>query len=301
MRSGRWEDLSSNPSVQFGSLMEEWVAGKGSEMVNSNFFKCPYYLGWRKSPWITCSKDFHVDSPDERWGVEVKTTSSYGIKKQLGENLSSDTALSYRIQMQHQMLVDELDGCYNPVLVLKDIGDRITTLKRAVQWIREDGVPIDEIMRDIPHEVKIFEVRRDEDAIREIRNYLTRMRELFVSGGYPPVDGSEKTSQYFRSIDRIETAVTADDKQYGNILKIKKLKGDVAGTQDEIRMLENKLLDGLGEAREYMYNGNKVMEVKRIESNRFDTKTFKAENPELADKYNKVSVSTRISYNGEQE
>ena len=85
MRTGQWDDLSQVASVQFGQLMEEWVAEKACEMLKTDAFKCPYYLGARSGTWLTCSKDFHMaDESEGRWAMECKTTSSFGTKKQLG-------------------------------------------------------------------------------------------------------------------------------------------------------------------------------------------------------------------------
>ena len=178
MRTGQWDDLSQVASVQFGQLMEEWVAEKACEMLKADAFKCPYYLGARSGTWLTCSKIFiWLTNLKEGGRWNAKRPQALERRKQLGSHLSSDTSLAYETQCQHQMLVDELDGVYNAVLCLENRHP----IPNAVRHL-QDGIPADEIMREIPHELKIFVIRRNEEAITQIRNYLVKCRELFVAG-----------------------------------------------------------------------------------------------------------------------
>ena len=264
MRTGQWDDLSQVASVQFGQLMEEWVAEKACEMLKADAFKCPYYLGARSGTWLTCSKDFHMaDESEGRWAMECKTTSSFGTKKQLGSHLSSDTSLAYETQCQHQMLVDELDGVYNAVLCLENRHP----IPNAVRHL-QDGIPADEIMREIPHELKIFVIRRNEEAITQIRNYLVKCRELFVAGGSPPADPSDHLSVFLKSKDRNGMFVEADEKIEGKIQRIQSLKKESKQMAEEAKYLENELMKALEDATGYTWEGDKRFEVKQIESNR---------------------------------
>jgi len=290
MRSGDWGDLSAIPAVRFGSLMESWVGDKASQIMDLDVFKCPYYLGSRlHGTWLTCSKDFHVATHKERWAMECKTTSSFGVKRQLGSHLSSDTSLAYEAQCQHQMLVDELDGVFNAVLIL---GDR-THVSNAVRYL-EDGIPPDEIMQDIPHEIRVFIVKRDNKAISEIKDYLTKCREMFVSGGSPPADPSKYLSTFLKDKDRNGLFVEADERTENKIERIFKLKKDSKDLAEEAKYIENDLMKELGEASGYTFQGQRRFEVKRIEANRFDSTRFKKDHPSLAEEYNKVTQSNQV-------
>ena len=290
MRTGQWDDLSQVASVQFGQLMEKWVAEKACEMLKMDAFKCPYYLGARSGTWLTCSKDFHMaDESEGRWAMECKTTSSFGTKKQLGSHLSSDTSLAYETQCQHQMMVDELDGVYNAVLCLENRH----SIPNAVRHL-QDGVPAGEIMREIPHELKIFVIKRNEEAITQIRNYLVKCRELFVTGGSPPADPSSHLSVYLKSKDRNGMFVEADEKTENRIQRIQSLKKESKHLAEEAKYLENELMKALEDATGYTWEGEKRFEVRQIESNRFDSTRFKSDHPSLAEQYIKTSTSNQV-------
>ena len=117
------------------------------------------------------------------------------------------------------MLVDELDGVFNAILVLENRYH----VANAVRYL-DDGVPPDEIMQDIPHELKILIVNRNDDAIAQIKNYLIKCRELFVAGGSPPADPSSHLSVFLKLKERSGLFVEADDKNEGKIQRISSLK-----------------------------------------------------------------------------
>ena len=289
MRTGQWDDLSNNLAVRFGQLMESWVADKASQVMDIDVFKCPYYLGWRNGTWLTCSKDFHVATHKERWAMECKTTSSFGTKKQLGPHLSNQTSLAYEAQCQHQMLVDELDGVFNAVLVLENRYH----VANAVRYL-EDGVPPDEIMQDIPHMLKVLIIKRNDDAVAQIKNYLIKCRELFVAGGSPPADPSSHLSVFLKQKERSGLFVEADDKTEGKIQRISSLKKQSRELAEEAKYLENELLQALDDATGYTWEGDKRFEVKQIQSNRFDSTKFKADHPTMAEEYMKQSTSNQV-------
>lgn len=297
MRTGEWEDLSSNPAVQFGSLMESWIADQASRMINVNVFKCPYYLGWKHGGWLTCSKDFHVYDPldegGERWAMECKSTSSYGTKKVLGSHLSPDTAPAYAIQCYHQMIVDELDGVYNPVLMIESPAH----VKHAVPYLVAGEDP-SEIMKEIPHELRVFVIKRDKVACDAIIEYLTKCRELFTAGGSPPSDSSEVLNTFMRGRNRNGLMVEADERTLSKIARIKQLKKESKQLSEEAQYIESELLRALGESSGYTYEGAPQMQVKQRESTRFDSTRFKTEHPDLASEYMKTIVSNNITYRG---
>ncbi len=293
MRTGEWEDLSSNFVVRFGQLVESWIADTASTMIDRYVFKCPYYLGWRNGTWLTCSKDFHVkdDGSGERWAMECKSTSSFGTKSKLGRHLSSDTAPAYAIQCYHQMIVDELDGVFNPVLIMENRHP----IPNAVSAI-ESGVPVSEVMKEIPWSMRVFVIKRDEEACTQILNYLKRCRELFEAGGSPPSDSSEYLNTFLKSKDRTGEFVEADDKTANKIERIKSLKDQAKGLAEEAKYIESELLRQLDDCSGYTYNGSLRMHVRPQESNRIDTARLKQERPEIAEEFSKVSVSNIIKY-----
>ena len=149
-------------------------------------------------------------------------------------------------------------------------------------------------MREIPNELKIFVIRRNEEAITQIRNYLVKCRELFVAGGSPPADPSDHLSVFLKSKDRNGMFVEADEKIEGKIQRIQSLKKESKQMAEEAKYLENELMKALEDATGYTWAGEKRFEVKQIESNRFDSTRFKSDHPSLAEQYVKTTTLNQV-------
>ena len=297
MRREEPKDLSKSKSwdkIRFGNLVENWIGDLASRMIGIDVFNDPYMLGNRQHPWICCNKDFHVVENDKypgRWAMETKSTSNWQIRKKLGTSGSEDTVPQYYIQMQHQMFVDELDGCINPVLILKDP----STIPLAVDAILS-GEEVDDVMSDVPHSMSWYVVRRDETVISELKDHLIRMRELFHQGAEPPVDGSDATSKVLRNKERSGGLALADEEVMEMISRIKIKKDQIKTEQESIKEIENNLLSRLGDHDGYEYEGDVVMSVKQVTSTRFNSSQFKKDNPVLAQDYSQMSTYTKVEY-----
>tara|TARA_Y100000310_G_scaffold86902_1_gene83777 strand:- start:4353 stop:5432 length:1080 start_codon:yes stop_codon:yes gene_type:complete len=297
MRQERPKDLSDTKSwdkIIFGRLIEDWIGDYASEMIGVDVFNDPYMIGNRQHSWICCNKDFHLVDNDiykGRWAMETKSTSNWQVRKKLGLSGSSDTVPQYYIQIQHQCLVDDLDGCINPVLVIKDP----SSIPMAVDAI-ESGEDVEDVMDGVPYYLNWYVVERDEEVVAELRDHLIRMREIFHQGGQPPIDGSEATSKVLRNKERSGGLALADEEVMEMIDKIKIKKDQIKTEQESIKEIENSLLAKLGEHEGYQYEGASVMSVKQITSNRFNSTKFKDENPEMAKEYNMESTYTKVEY-----
>ena len=298
MRQEQPKDLSQSKSwdkIVFGRLIENWIGNYASEMIEVDVFNDPYMLGNKQHSWICCNKDFHLvenDTYPGRWAMETKSTSNWQVRKELGVSGSEHTVAQYYIQMQHQMFVDELDGCINPVLIIKDP----STLPMAIDAIT-GGETVEYVMSDVPHYMNWYVVKRDEEFISELRDHLIRMREIFHQGGQPPTDGSDATSKVLRNKERSGGMALADEEIMEMIDKIKIKKDQIKTEQESVKEIENKLLSKLGEHEGYQYEGNPVMSVKQVNSTRFNSTQFKKEHPELAKEYNQLSTYTKVEYN----
>jgi len=303
MRSDTPLDFSGNVKVLFGQLAESWVGERASNILEVDIFKEPYILGENNHPWVTATKDFHVvDNPifSGRWAMEVKTTASWNIRKQLGEHLSQQTASSYYTQCQHQMLVDELDGVLNAVMIIRDdsgLGravDAIQNLEKSgnVHYSRE----MEEIMEDIPHEIRCFVIPRNNETCSGIMEMLSRMREVFLRGEYPSMDGSAATGKVLRSIERSEGLLEADEETYELVNEALELKYKGKQYLDESKRIENELLHKLGSGSGFRWKGMEIFNIKNTESNRIDVINFRNDHPELAEQYTKLVTGTRVSY-----
>ena len=297
MRQEQPKDLSTTKSwdkIVLGRLIEDWIGDYASEMIEVDVFNDPYMIGNRKNSWICCNKDFHLVENDTyrgRWAMETKSTSNWQVRKQLGVSGGADTVPQYYIQIQHQCLVDDLDGCINPVLIIKDP----SAIPMAVDAI-ESGEDVGDVMSDVPHYMNWYVVKRDEEVISELKDHLIRMREIFHQGGQPPIDGSDATSKVLRNKERSGGLALADEEVMEMIDKIKIKKDQIKTEQESVKEIENSLLSMLGDHEGYQYEGSSVMSVKQVESNRFNSTQFKKDNPDLARDYNIQSTYTKVEY-----
>ena len=298
MRSGEEDlEIGNDPRVRFGLLTEDWLANKASEMIGIDVVKDPNCLGWRGGSWICANKDFDVIPTPKykgRWAMETKTTSSWGIRKQLGLSGSNQTAMGYALQIHHQMLVDKLDGVINPVMVIEDRG----MVERAVVWL-EGGDDIDEVMKEIPHHIRIFNITESKRTQNEIKQYLTKLREIFLRGDDPPMDGSDNTSKYLRSkyVDRKDEWLVADTQTKVLINDIKKKKEELDFMKKDITEKENTILAQLGDNKGYSDDeGENLMWITKGKTTRVDSARLKEDRPELYEEFLKTSSFNRVHY-----
>ena len=279
----------SNPKIRFGQLAEDYVADMASKMLDLDVFKEPWMLGSNQHGWITATKDFHLaDNPyyEGHWGMEVKTTSSWGIRKQLGRHLSEDTAPSYYIQSQHQMYVDELDGVINPVMIITDP----SAISWAVDEIESGEENFETVVEEVPHEIRCFVIHRDAKFIEEMTHTLIHMREIYLRGDMPSsdtksvtVDPNRKTLSADAELsERIESAIEKRERGRALIAESKTIELDVL-----------KKLDGDGVVT---WKGAEIFTVKTINSQRLDVKRLREELPSVAKDYTVSTPSQRVNY-----
>ena len=278
----------TKPKIRFGQLAESWVANHASNMLEVDVFKEPWMLGSNQHLWVTATKDFHLaDNPyfTGRWGMEVKTTSSWGIRKKLGDHLSEKTAPSYYIQSQHQMYVDELDGVINPVMIIHD--------ESAIPWAvdgMENGEPMDEIMEEVPHEIRCFVIKRNDETIQEIRTTLIRMREIYLRGDLPPESNGGSNGNFTHSY------VPATQNINDLVIEASDLKERGKALIENAKAIEQEIIKKLDGEGTLTWKGRSIFTVKRVPSSRLDVKSLKADHPDLAEEYTNITYSNRISY-----
>ena len=284
----------TKPKIRFGQLAESWVANQASNMLEVDVFKEPWMLGSNQHLWVTATKDFHMaNNPyfTGRWGMEVKTTSSWGIRKKLGDHLSEKTAPSYYIQSQHQMYVDELDGVINPVMIIHD--------ESAIPWAvdgMENGEPEDEIMEEVPHEIRCFVIKRNDETIQEIRTTLIRMREIYLRGDMPPDKNGNSTAKASVNGYSDHSYVPATQNINELVAEASDLKERGRTLIDKAKAIEQEVVKKLDGNGTLTWRGRNIFSVKQVSSSRLDVKNFRADHPALAEEYTNITYSNRISY-----
>ena len=276
----------SSPKIRFGQLVESYVANEASNMLDLDVFKEPWMLGSQQHSWMTATKDFHLcDNPyyEGVWAMEVKTTSSWGIRKQLGEHLSENTAKSYYIQSQHQMMVDELDGVINPVMIVHD--------ESAIPWAVneiEEGEPVEKVMEEVPYDIRCFVIHRNPETFEGIRKTLIQMRELYLRGDTP--NGGEGEN------DVEITKVNATAEVLKKVELASEKRESARALLAEVKEIELELSELLGDDSALTREGVNIFSVRTIHSKRLDVKRFREEHPDMAEDYTTVTSSIRVSY-----
>lgn len=90
------------------------------------------------------------------------------------------------------------------------------------------------------------------------------------------------------------TCVDLDEHIVECLRRIAEIKRHTAPSTDELTALERQVKTALGSAEVGQYNGKTVVTYKESVTRSFDASKFKTENPEIAQKYMKETVSRRF-------
>lgn len=202
-----------------------------------------------------CLIDGRTLDPDDT-GIEAKTASAW-----LSGEWEEDVPVAYMCQIQHQLAVTGWSHFYAAAIV----GNKY-----------------------VQHRVE-----RDEEGIALLTD---KERDFywnhFIPGVPPPVDGHESTSQaidhqWVRSIP--EASYVIEDPEVERLAMVYAAQGTaIKGLEVEREETANRLKT-IVKDRESLIAGHYKISWKTQKRTSFDTKAFRAENPELAEKYTRTS------------
>lgn len=255
------EDIEEydNEAMRQGRDMEEYVASRFEEESGLKVRRANAIYQNERFPFMLA--DFDRLITGQKAGLECKTVSPYSADKWSDE----DIPVHYQMQCQHYMAVSGYECWYIAALIFGR----------------------DFIIRRID---------RDEELIRNLITVEERFwNENVLKRVMPDPDGTKNCSEqiaklYYRS-DKDKTVQLLG---YDNALKrrdelvslIDKLEQEKASIDQKIQM---ELQDaGYGTVGDYRVSWLNTV------SKRLDTKLFKAENPEMYDKYAKESSCRRF-------
>ncbi|WP_392454846.1 YqaJ viral recombinase family protein [Chryseomicrobium aureum] len=254
------EDITSE-AAYFGTLLEDVVAQEFTKRTGMKVRNRFAILQHPKHPYMLANVDRMIVGKKE--GLECKTASEY-LK---GEWEGDEVPTPYLLQIQHYMAVTGYDAWWIAVL----LGGNKFIFKR---------------------------IERDEEIIE----YLIKLEGDFwanhvIKKNPPEFDGSEASTRLLQALypqaepkseiqldKTVETLIEARDAYIEDITALETKKKEI----------ENQIKAQMGE-NEIGHVGSRTVKWSNVTSNRIDTKTLKAEKPEIYQQYTKPSVSRRFA------
>jgi len=255
---GEVEQPEENERMRIGRDLEDYVAQRFAAGMGMKVRKRNAILQHDEHDWMLANIDRELVGVNE--GLECKVTNSYAAS-----DWKYEVPPMYEIQCHHYMAVTGWSACWIAAL----IGNQ---------------------------EIVIHKIERDQEVI----DYLVKIESDFwnnhvLKNEMPPPDGSEDAAElikkrYSQSVD-IEIDL---DHAYGEkIARIKEIDALATELNTEKEKLKQEIQLEMGEA-EKAFAGEYQVRWKAVKSNRIDSKLLKKEQPEIAEKYSKESVSRRF-------
>lgn len=259
---GEAPDADANEAMEWGTELEDTIAKVFSRRTQQKVKRCNMILQHNDYDFMLANVDrFTLDDEEGEWGVlEVKNVGEYRREDW------ADGAVPeyYEIQGQHYMAVTGANYVWFAPLIG---GNKMQPVK----------------------------VMRSERAITSLIKIERDFWHLVETRTPPPIDDSVEATKVLKALyPRSEkTSVVLDSKLVENLRRLREQKSDL---ERELRGLENQIKLQMAEAEEaYIPGAEKpVITWKGGTVPIFQEKLFKAEHPELAQKYMKETSTRRF-------
>lgn len=257
------DESEVSDAAHFGNVLEEVVAKEFTERTGKKVRRANRMFQHDQYPFLLANID--RDIVGENAILECKTASMYLADRWEGEDIPEQ----YICQVQHYMNVLNREYAYMAVL----IGGQKFVWKK---------------------------IERDQELIDIIQDKLIEFWEVNVKQMIPPaIDGSDSTEEYIK--ERYASSET------GKEISLKKDIDDLLDQREElqetkrvvetsIKEIDNLIKVELGEKEaEIGIAPRHIVTWRPVESTRIDSKRIKTEQPELFEKYSKVSTYKKLS------
>ncbi|MFB4347751.1 YqaJ viral recombinase family protein [Bacillus sp. BR_7] len=254
------EDIQSE-AAYFGNVLEEVVAKEFAKRTDLKVQRRNAILQHPEYPWMLANVDRLIVG--EKVGLECKTASEY-LKKEWEDE---EVPAAYLLQCQHYMAVTGYEAWWIAVLIG---GNKFVHKK----------------------------IERDEELIQ----YLIDIEKDFwlnnVEKNEPPIfDGSDASTELLKHLypESIADSFVSLGKQEELLIEARdQVDREIKVLQEQKAEYENKIKAKLGTNE---VGGTEKYKVywKSYKTNRFDSKLFKAEHPDLYEQYAKESISRKFT------
>nr|WP_026678188.1 YqaJ viral recombinase family protein [Fictibacillus gelatini] len=255
------KEKEQSEAAYFGNVLEEVVAQEFSKRTGLKVRRRNAILQHPEYPWMLANVDRLIVG--EKAGLECKTASEY-LKDEWKDD---EIPASYLIQCQHYMAVTGYEAWWIAVL----IGGNKFVYKK----IERD----EEIIKYLIEEEKIFWLNHVEKEI-------------------PPMfDGSDASSDLLKALypeAKPETEIELPPDAETLISALDQVSAELKELEARKKEYENQLKAMMGD-NEKAYAGERTITWKSIFSNRFDSKRFAKDHPELYQQYLNQSSYRRLA------
>lgn len=260
-KHGLIEPPEENEAMYWGTRLEDIVAEEFSLRTGLKIRRRNAILRHPKYPWMLANVDRLIVGKDE--GLECKTTSAYKASEWDGDEIPWE----YAIQCHHYMAVTGYSAWWIAVL----IGGNKFVYKR---------------------------IERDEEIIRNLIKIESDFWNNHVLKQIPPdPDGSEASSEFLKKLypeSNGKTIQLPPDDVESLIEQYERAKEEERAASERKSEAENKIKALLGDYEVGVWKDRKII-WKTRRSNRFDTKQFQKDHPDLYEQYLYESASRYFS------
>lgn len=253
-KTGQIEPEEPGEAAYWGTILEDIVAQEFTKRTGMKVRRRNAILQHHEYPWMIANVDRMLVGSSE--GLECKTTSAFSAKEWEGDEVPAP----YIIQAQHYMSVTGAKAWWLAVL----IGGQRFVHKR---------------------------IERDDELIQQLIEIERDFWENHVVPCVPPeMDGSPASTELLKRMYPEGKPNTIDlPSEAGELIEtLDLLNEELKALEERKAECENRLKAMLGE-NEVGRFGERLVTWKNIVSNRFDSKTFAKDYPELYEKYLKTS------------
>lgn len=244
-KTGQISDDADSEAMYWGRVLEDIVAHEFSKRTGKQLRRRNAILQHPKYPFMIANVDRLVVGEDA--GLECKTASEWRSNEWVHNGIPDE----YLIQCQHYMAVTGYGKWYIAVLIG---GNRFL-------W---------------------QEIQRDEDIVEYLIRIESDFWHLVETRTPPAMDGSQASSEALKLLypESVGETIELPDEAEQLIEERDSLKATIAGYEDELAAIENKLKAMLGEA-EAGRIGDKLVTWKTVTSRRVDAKRLRKLHPDI--------------------
>jgi putative phage-type endonuclease len=190
--------------------------------------------------------------------IEIKTVSPFKAKE-WGEQQSDEIPVHYAAQAMHALMITGRALCVFGVLIGAD-------------------------------DFRIYRIERDDVTIAAIRAKEIAFWKRVQDRNPPDPSTVSDVFRLFGTHDS-GTAIAANEAIQADVLALKSLKADAKSLEGLIAMREDRIKLYMGDAAILTMNGTPSITWKEQQSKRFDQAAFKADHPDLFEKFTKVAAN----------
>ena len=248
-----------NDKMRWGNILETPIAEHYAELNNVKIRRVNKILQHKKEPWMLGNLDRIITRPDGNTGVlEVKTAGGFYAR-----TWETEVPTYYYVQCQHYLAVTGYQWADIAVLI--------------------DG-----------HDFRTHLVVRDEEFIEMM---IENMRDFWegnvLAGKEPEPTTAEDIKNLFPHATDGATAIATP--QIADVHKaLVEAKRRSKEAAEEVKAHEAQIKAFMGDADTCLLDGHTLATWKNVNSNRFDSKAFAVDHPELYAEYKRASQSRRF-------